>query len=60
MSINPNDYYPIGKAAMLAGVDRHTLLRDAKNEFIPYRLSLKTGRKKFLGQDIINYIKHVL
>lgn len=60
MSINPTAYYPIGKAASLAGVDRHTLLRDAKNQFIPYRLSLKTGRKKFLGQDIINYIKDIL
>lgn len=60
LTIEPKRSYSIAEAAALVGIDRHTLLRHAKDELIAYRISKASGRKRFLGADIIRYRDHIL
>ena len=59
-NINPKEIYSIGQAACLLGIDRHTLLRHAKDELIRYRVSIASGRKRFSGSDLILYRDNIL
>lgn len=58
--LTPDATYHICEAAHLVGVDRSTLLRDAKNGAIQCLTSAKSGRKIFRGRDLIHYRDYVI
>lgn len=57
--VDPNGKYGLTEAAKLLGVSRSTLNRAAnlqdKARSIPSSIRRSTGRRVFLGQDLINY-----
>lgn len=51
-------WYPIGEAAKLLGINRHTLLiaaqRGKRNGGLDFKVG-RNGRKKFSGRELLRY-----
>lgn len=58
-NVDPKGKYGLTEAAKVLGISRTTLNRAANSQdkmrAIPYSIRRSTGRRVFLGQDLINY-----